>query len=857
MFEGILPRLLPGFSGALRNAVKTTNVPQATSAALQQVLHRYESESRPLVGGDNSSSSWWQGWFGGSHTQHTPNPSVNLTQQRSLHTSAHHLFPQTSEEFEKSAILTTSARKRMMLEVDPDSPFRLIDDKGKGYLDASCGIAVSSLGHLPPELTGPLVASYLGSNVLDTILKSPEIMRQLPDVTRRTLEAAVKANVKRLAHVSATHNHKAWEDASKILVNLTGDDKAKVFWTSDGTAANEAAIKGMQKYHAERNNPNKKMIITFEGAFHGRTLASLAATGNKQYQEGFYQAGCFKQVPYGDLNALEEAIKEIGPDNIAGILGEPMQGEGGGRLAPESFWPAVRRLCEQNDMLLTFDEVQVGMGRCGTMRMSEQLGVEPDITTFAKALGGGVAVVSAALFNGNVASVLTGSQNNKIFQHGVTHTGFPASMLVAKASIEHIQKLIDTQSFKDNCAFLQKKTADLQSKFPDVVHDIRGKGFNYFLQLKPGLVAADVAEKIRDAGLLVMPAGDNCIRIQPPLDMSQQELQEIFTILGNVYKDLQQEQVQRRQDLLAKQTAENPTIFTTKQIVDGNVHYHALRFDNNSPLLKEFFALRKEVYDREGMCYYPDGAPDDYDKSTDDNIFIVAIDKYTGKVIGGRRMLMHEPGTDTILHVEKNCVLDPDKHKSVKQMLPHINDIKNKRYAELGSLFVDPKYRGNGTVNELYKLTALLMREQGIDFVISEVTPDNIRRFQNLMSRYCKQVVCRVDLQAVGDNSFDSVWIVTSKSEKELPLLSKEMIKAGIGGFPTDAEIQQKRELQRAMEQRPTIDNAARSVRNSQQEGDLSKLVEGSEKQISTILYPNPQADLVRAVLSGEHAKRQ
>jgi acetylornithine/N-succinyldiaminopimelate aminotransferase len=259
--------------------------------------------------------------------------------------------------------------------------------------------------------------------------------------------------------------------------------------------------------------PERYRIVTFEGAFHGRTLAALSATGNKKYLDGFGPpVEGFDQVAYGELEAVKKAI---GPETGA-ILIEPVMGEGGVRVVPHAFLRALRKLCDERGLLLVFDEVQSGIGRTGALFAYEHSGVTPDIMALAKALGGGFPV-GAVLGTAEAAKGMTAGT------HGSTFGGNPLAMAVANAVLD----IIDTKDFlaqvKQTALRFKQKLAELQDRHSSVIAEVRGEGLLMGLRMVPP--ASAVVDELRAENMLVPAAGDNVVRLLPPLIIGEEEIE--------------------------------------------------------------------------------------------------------------------------------------------------------------------------------------------------------------------------------------------------------------------------------------------------------------------------------------------
>jgi len=293
----------------------------------------------------------------------------------------------------------------------------------------------------------------------------------------------------------------------------------KVFFGNSGAEAIECAIKTARRYHFVGGHPERFRTITFAGAFHGRTLTALAATGNPKYLEGYGPvAGGFDQVELGDLKAVEAAI---GPETAA-ILIEPIQGEGGVRLVSGQFLRDLRALCDRHGLLLVFDEVQTGIGRTGKLFAYEWSGVAPDVMASAKGIGGGFPL-GACLATADAAKGMTAGT------HGSTFGGNPLAMAVGKAVLE----VVLADGFLDHVRrmglYFKQRLAGVVDTHPELVAEVRGEGLLIGVRcLKP---VGDVIVAMRDAGLLGAAAGENVVRLLPPLIVSESEIDEAIVRL--------------------------------------------------------------------------------------------------------------------------------------------------------------------------------------------------------------------------------------------------------------------------------------------------------------------------------------
>src|ERR1700682_2712738 len=372
----------------------------------------------------------------------------------------------------------------------------LISTSGERYLDFTSGVAFNALGNCHPHLVAALQEQATKLWHMSNLFKSP--------------------------------------DGEKLAARLCEQSFADfVFFCNSGAEAMECVIKGTRKYHAAKGHPERYRIITFEGAFHGRTLATLAATGSGEYLEGFGPAmEGFDQVLLGDLEAVKKAI---GP-HTAGILIEPLQGEGGVRSAPHAFFKALRQLCDDNGLLLIFDEVQTGMGRTGELFAYKRLGVTPDVMSLAKALGGGFPI-GACLATAEAAAGMTPGS------HGSTFGGNPLAVAAANAVLDvmlepgffdHVQKM---------SLLLKQKLASVVDRHPGVLAEVRGEGL--LIGLKAVVPSGDLVTALRDQKLLTVGAGENVVRFLPPLIVTEAEIEESVTRLERACVALSGDQLKR------------------------------------------------------------------------------------------------------------------------------------------------------------------------------------------------------------------------------------------------------------------------------------------------------------------------
>jgi len=374
-----------------------------------------------------------------------------------------------------SAIVPTYARANIAFERGEGC--WLVSTEGERYLDFGAGIAVTSVGHAHPHLVDTLVEQ--GS---------------------------------KLWHVSNLYQNPEGERFARRLADATFADL--VFFANSGAEANEAAIKMARRRQSIGGHPERYRVLTFEGAFHGRTLATIAAGGQAKYLDGFGpKVDGFDQIPLTDLAAVEAAI---GPGTGA-ILIEPIQGEGGVRVIPPAFLRGLREICDRHGLLLIFDEVQTGVGRTGRFFAYEHCGVHPDILTSAKGIGAGFPM-SACLATADAARGLTAGV------HGTTFGGNPLAMAVGNATLDVVLAPGFIERVAQLGLNLRQRLAELKDRHGSVIEEVRGEGLMVGLKLK--LPPADFAEAALKQKILVIPAGDNVVRLLPPLVVSEEEIAE-------------------------------------------------------------------------------------------------------------------------------------------------------------------------------------------------------------------------------------------------------------------------------------------------------------------------------------------
>ena len=323
----------------------------------------------------------------------------------------------------------------------------------------------------------------------------------------------MKDQGEKLWHVSNIFRIPGQEALAARLCDATFADT--VFFTNSGTEAVECALKMARKFHFANHQPQRIDVIGFEGAFHGRSYAAIFAAGNPAYVEGFGPAlPGFVHLPFGDMEALEAAM---GPTTAAVII-EPVQGEGGARALPEADLNALRSLCDDRGVLLIYDEIQCGLGRTGKLFAHEWASdAAPDIMCVAKALGGGFPV-GACLATARAAGGMT------VGSHGSTYGGNPLAMAVGLAALEELRKEETLEHVRRISGYFTQALKGLQDRYPDVIADIRGKGLLIGIKLIPNNRA--FMALARDQRLLMAGGGDNCVRLLPPLLITEEEARE-------------------------------------------------------------------------------------------------------------------------------------------------------------------------------------------------------------------------------------------------------------------------------------------------------------------------------------------
>ena len=415
------------------------------------------------------------------------------------------LIPKASPAKDEAAFQTAVFDQHVMatygrfpIAMERGEGCRLWDSEGREYLDFVAGIATCTLGHCHPEMV-----------------------------------KAATAQIRKLQHVSNLYYIPEQGELAQWLTERSCADR--VFFCNSGAEANEGAIKLARKYGRTKLDIEAPIVITATSSFHGRTLATVTATGQPKYQKNFNPlVPGFHYVPYNDIDALKAAITELDSEQrrVAAILLEPMQGEGGVCPGNPVYFKAVRRLCDELGILLILDEVQVGMGRTGNLWGYQTIGVEPDVFTLAKGLGGGMPI--GAILAKSHCDVFQPSE------HGSTFGGNPFVCGVATAVCKTLEEDGVIANVRSRGQQLRKGLRAIVQKYPDLCEGVRGWGLINGLVLKvdTGTVALDIVKAALSEGLLVIPAGAQVVRLVPPLIASKADVEEALALLDRALGSL-------------------------------------------------------------------------------------------------------------------------------------------------------------------------------------------------------------------------------------------------------------------------------------------------------------------------------
>jgi predicted acetylornithine/succinylornithine family transaminase len=374
--------------------------------------------------------------------------------------------------------------KRFEVVLAKGSGAKVWDINGKEYLDCAAGIAVCNLGHSHPRII-----------------------------------AAVSEQLGKLTHVSNLYYTEPQTRLAKMLVDNSFADK--VFFCNSGAEANEAAIKLARKYAHENMGPDKFELITMKESFHGRTMATITATGQEKFQFGFTPLlEGFTYVPYNDLKALEAAIS----GKTCGIMLEAIQGEGGVKIPDDNYLAGVREICDRHGLLLIIDEVQTGMGRTGKLFAYEYSGIKPDIMTLAKALANGIPAGAMLATDKTAAAFVPGN-------HASTFGGNPIAMAAATAVVETMLQEGILEHCREIGDYFLSQLKKLQQKHA-IIRDVRGKGLMIAAELS--IEAGHIINQCIKRGLLIISAGSKTLRFVPPLIITNQDVDFVINVLDEV-----------------------------------------------------------------------------------------------------------------------------------------------------------------------------------------------------------------------------------------------------------------------------------------------------------------------------------
>ena len=387
-------------------------------------------------------------------------------------------------ENEKNYLMQTYTRPDMIL--DKGEGMKVWDLEGRQYYDFIGGIAVNALGYSHPKLV-----------------------------------QAIKNQVEKLIHCSNLYYSEPQIILAQMLVELSCGDK--VFFGNSGAEVNEGAIKLAVKYFKEQNK-DKHKIIYMKNSFHGRTIGTLAATGKYKYQKDYLSLlPKFEQAIFNDLNSVKEAVD----DQVAAIIVEPIQGEGGINIASKEFIKGLRELCNKKDMLLIFDEIQCGLGRTGKIFAYQYYNVEPDILTLAKSLGGGIPI-GALIAKEKVASSF------KPGDHGTTFGGNPMACAAAISFLKVLQEENLITKCKEKGEYFKKKIEELKEKYPKFIKEARIIGLMVGLEIEKD--GPEIVKKCLEKGVLINCTAGNVLRFLPPLIVKEEEIDYLIEVLDKIFQ---------------------------------------------------------------------------------------------------------------------------------------------------------------------------------------------------------------------------------------------------------------------------------------------------------------------------------
>ena len=395
-----------------------------------------------------------------------------------------------SEIFEESKKYIMNTYKRLPLFIVKGRGNRIYDSEGREYLDFINGLAVNNLGHCNPRIT-----------------------------------VAFQKQAQRLVHTSNLFYTEPQVRLAKLLVENSFADK--VFFCNSGAEANEAAIKLIRKYFKEKGE-GRYEIITAYNSFHGRTMATITATGQERFHKGYEPLlPGFTYVPYNDITSMEKAIT----DKTAAVMVEPIQGEGGVNIPDQNYLNQLRRICDSNGILLVLDEVQTGIGRTGKLFAYQHSDIKPDIMTLAKGLGNGLPI-GAMLAVDEVAQAFTPGS------HASTFGGTP---LVCSAAIEVLKTLTEDEIILDNCVrmgkYIMEELRELREKYPHIIKDVRGKGLMIGMELN--IKGEDVVRECIKKGVVINCTMERVLRFLPSLDIDRLDIDTLINTLSEVFSKIE------------------------------------------------------------------------------------------------------------------------------------------------------------------------------------------------------------------------------------------------------------------------------------------------------------------------------
>ena len=394
------------------------------------------------------------------------------------------------EIFEESKKYIMNTYKRLPLFIVKGRGNRIYDSEGREYFDFINGVAVNNLGHCNPRIT-----------------------------------VAFQKQAQRLVHTSNLFYTEPQVRLARLLVENSFADK--VFFCNSGAEANEAAIKLIRKYFKEKGE-GRYEIITAYNSFHGRTMATITATGQERFHKGYEPLlPGFTYVPYNDITSMEKAIT----DKTAAVMVEPIQGEGGVNIPDQNYLNQLRRICDSNGILLVLDEVQTGIGRTGKLFAYQHSDIKPDIMTLAKGLGNGLPI-GAMLAVDEVAQAFTPGS------HASTFGGTP---LVCSAAIEVLKTLTEDEIILDNCVrmgkYIMEELRELREKYPHIIKDVRGKGLMIGMELN--IKGEDVVQECIKKGIVINCTMERVLRFLPSLDIDRLDIDTLINTLSEVFSKIE------------------------------------------------------------------------------------------------------------------------------------------------------------------------------------------------------------------------------------------------------------------------------------------------------------------------------